>query len=82
MKRLSGGIDIGSKHHHIIPDFAVAIYCDLKIVATTLVSRLCSAGIFINMPSSQNRSNCAFRFDFLRLVTMSTAKSGIIIIND
>jgi hypothetical protein len=28
------------------------------------------------MPTSQNRSNCAFRFGFLRLATDSTAQSG------
>jgi hypothetical protein len=28
------------------------------------------------MPPSQNRSNCAFRFGFLRLATDSTAQSG------
>ena len=33
--------------------------------------------IFINMPMSQNRSNCAFRFGFLRLTTDSTAQSGL-----
>ncbi|UCF85379.1 MAG: hypothetical protein JSV50_07005 [Desulfobacteraceae bacterium] len=28
------------------------------------------------MPTSQNRSNCAFRYGFLRLATDSTAQSG------
>ena len=31
--------------------------------------------IFMNMPPSQNRSNCAFRCGFLRLATDSTAQS-------
>jgi len=31
----------------------------------------------MNMPSSQNRSNCAFRCGFLCLATTSTAKSGL-----
>jgi hypothetical protein len=31
----------------------------------------------MNMPSSQNRSNCAFRCSFLRLATIPTAKSGL-----
>jgi hypothetical protein len=30
----------------------------------------------MNMPASQNRSNCAFRYGFLRLATDSTAQSG------
>jgi hypothetical protein len=30
--------------------------------------------IFINMPTSQNRSNCSFRFGFLRLAIDSTAQ--------
>jgi hypothetical protein len=29
------------------------------------------------MPVSQNRSNCAFRYGFLRLATDSTAQSGL-----
>jgi len=32
--------------------------------------------ISTDMPSLQNRSNCAFRFGFMRLVTKTTAKSG------
>jgi hypothetical protein len=65
------------------PDCAVVSYCDLKILAATLVSRFLPAtgrlllDIFINMPPSQNRSNCAFRFGFLRLATDSTAQSGL-----
>ena len=31
----------------------------------------------MNMPTSQNRSNCAFRHGFLRLVTDPTAQSGL-----
>jgi drug/metabolite transporter (DMT)-like permease len=31
----------------------------------------------MNMPPSQNRSNCAFRYGFLRLATDSTAQSGL-----
>jgi hypothetical protein len=65
------------------PDCAVVSYCDLKILAATLVSRfLPDSGrllldIFINMPTSQNRSNCAFRYGFLRLATDSIAQSGL-----
>ena len=33
--------------------------------------------IFINIPRSQNRSNCASRYGFLRLATDSTAQSGL-----
>jgi hypothetical protein len=33
--------------------------------------------IIMIMPASQNRSNCAFRCSFLRLVTKPTAKSGL-----
>ena len=33
--------------------------------------------IFMNMPASQNRSNCAFRYGFLRLDTDSTPQSGL-----
>jgi hypothetical protein len=32
------------------------------------------------MPASQNRSNCAFRRGLLRLATMPTAKSGLMIL--
>jgi hypothetical protein len=55
----------------------------LKIFAATLVSRFLPASgrllldIFINMPTSQNCSNCPFRFGFLRLATDSTAQSGL-----
>jgi hypothetical protein len=31
----------------------------------------------MNMPTSQNRSNCAFRYGFLRLATETTAQSGL-----
>jgi hypothetical protein len=31
----------------------------------------------MDMPSSQNRSNCTFRYGFLRLATIPTAKSGL-----
>jgi hypothetical protein len=31
----------------------------------------------MNMPSLQNRSNCAFRCGFPRLATIPTAKSGL-----
>jgi hypothetical protein len=31
----------------------------------------------MNMPASQNRSNCAFRYGFLRLTTDPTAQSGL-----
>jgi hypothetical protein len=54
----------------------------LKILAATLVSRFLPApgglllDIFMNMPVSQNYSNCAFRYGFLRLDTDSTAQSG------
>jgi hypothetical protein len=34
----------------------------------------------MNMPPSQNRSNCAFRSGFLRLAKDSTAQSGLKII--
>ncbi len=61
------------------PDCAVGIYCGLKIHAipprrdfTVLV-----LDILMNMPAGQNRSNCAFRNGFLRLVTMPTAQSGL-----
>ena len=63
------------------PDCAVASYCDLKIFAAMLVSRfLPTSGrllldIFINMPTSQNRSNCAFRCGFLHIAMDSTAQS-------
>jgi len=30
----------------------------------------------MDMPSLQNRSNCTFRSDYLRLATTTTAKSG------
>jgi hypothetical protein len=45
------------------PDGAVACYCDLKILAATLVSRFLPVlgglllDIFMNMPPSQNRYN-------------------------
>jgi hypothetical protein len=55
------------------PDCAVFSYCGLKILAATLVCRFLPApgGLFLdilmNIPASQNRSNCAFRYGFLRL---------------
>ncbi len=61
------------------PDCAVDTYCGLKIHAipprrdfTILV-----LDILMNMPASQNRSNCAFRNGFLRLATMPTAQFGL-----
>jgi hypothetical protein len=65
------------------PDCAVASYCNLKIHAATLVSRFLPAlgglllDIFMNMPPSQNRSNCAFRYGFLRLAMDFTAQSDL-----
>ncbi len=57
------------------PDYAVDIYCGLKIHAvppkrdfTILV-----LNILMNMSAGQNRSNCAFRNGFLFLATMPTA---------
>jgi hypothetical protein len=31
----------------------------------------------MDMPALQNRSNCTFRYGFLRLATMPTAKPGL-----
>jgi hypothetical protein len=105
------------KRFRFNPEFAVAIYYGLKILAATLVycfyhpvlltgpqretsgtfvpllfhpldetilpvARVvvCDTILLLNiimiMPASQNRSNCAFRCSFLRLVTKPTAKSG------
>ncbi len=52
--------------------------------STLVVSNPCCNACFtilllnisMDMPSSQNRSNCAFRCSFLRLATIPTAKSG------
>jgi hypothetical protein len=100
------------------PEFAVAIYYGLQILAATLVycfyhpvlhtgpqretigtlvpylfhppdetklpvARVvvCDTIFFltisIDMPASQKRSNCAFRFGLRRLATMPTAKTGL-----
>jgi hypothetical protein len=45
-----------------------------RVVVCDTISLL---NIFINMPSSQNHSNCAFRCGFLHLATAPTAKSGL-----
>ena len=102
---------------YIIPEFAVAIYYGLNILAATLVvcfetpvlltgsqretigtcvpllfhpsdetklpvvrvviyDTILLLNISMDMPSLQNRSNCTFRYSFLRLATIPTAKSG------
>jgi hypothetical protein len=77
-------VTVSSVFLHINPDCAVASYCDLKILAATLVSRFLPASgrllldIFINMPMSQNRSNCAFRYGFLSLATDSEFNESIV----
>ena len=64
----------------MIPDCAVASYCGLKILAvpTCRDFPILFLDIFMNMPTSQNRSNWAFRYGFLHLATDSTPKSGMI----
>jgi hypothetical protein len=61
------------------PDSAVASCCGLKTLAVPP-----QAGFpdfapqhIMNMPTSQNRSNYAFRYGFLRLTTDPTAQSGL-----
>ncbi|MEE8381131.1 MAG: hypothetical protein V3R78_04555, partial [Thermodesulfobacteriota bacterium] len=48
----------------------------LPVARVVVYDTILLLNIFMNMPSSQNRSNCSFRCGFLRLATMSTAKSG------
>jgi hypothetical protein len=51
------------------PECAVASYCDLKILAVPIYRDfpILFLDIFMNMPASQNLSNCAVRYGFLRL---------------
>jgi hypothetical protein len=48
----------------------------LPVARVVIYDTILLLNIFMNMPSSQSRSNCSFRCGFLRLATTSTAKSG------
>ena len=48
------------------PALQVLVYCTILLL-----------NISMDMPSLQNRSNCTFRCDFLRLATTTTVKSGL-----
>ena len=49
----------------------------LPVARVVVYDTILLLNIFMNIPSSQNRSNCSFRYSFLRLATTSTAKSGL-----
>ena len=48
----------------------------LPVARVVVYDTILLLNIFMNMPSLQNRSNCAFRCGFLSLATKPTAKSG------
>jgi len=49
----------------------------LPVARVVVYDTILLLNIFMNMPSSQNCSNCAFRCGFLCLATTPTAKSGL-----
>ncbi|NOQ86468.1 MAG: hypothetical protein GQ554_06280, partial [Deltaproteobacteria bacterium] len=49
----------------------------LPVARVVVYDTILLLNISIDMPSSQNRSNCTFRYGFLRLATIPTAKSGL-----
>ena len=49
----------------------------LPVARVVVYDTIFLLNISIDMPSSQNRSNCAFRCGFLRLATIPTAKTGL-----